>query len=172
MTGRGRQEWPQECVAALAAPPFKVVPVSLQDEARYDFESVLLATGGAETPGLVVFLGSGSQSLCGSGGITALEDGGASHIPTAEAMDNGKKLETAIFWGIIGILYTGYIGIWKRKWKLLFRAWGLGFRDEGFPKLGLLFLGGPYKKDCIILGPTLGSPYFGKLQSFQPYSPP
>ena len=92
VTGKGRQEWREECVGALAQPPFKVVPVSLQDEARWDVESVFLATGGAETPGLVVFLGSGSQSLCGSGGITALEDGGASHIPTAEAMDKYKNI--------------------------------------------------------------------------------
>lgn len=37
VTGQGRQEWPEERVGALAQPPF-------QDEARYDFESVFLAT--------------------------------------------------------------------------------------------------------------------------------
>ena len=33
----------------------------------------------------------------------------------------------------------------------------------GFPKLWVLFLGGPYTKDYSICGPILGSPYFGKL---------
>ena len=34
---------------------------------------------------------------------------------------------------------------------------------RGFPKLGVPFLGGPYNKDCNVLGSILGSPYNGKL---------
>ena len=38
-----------------------------------------------------------------------------------------------------------------------------GFVCGGFPKLGVLFWGGPYNKKNSVLGPTLGSPYLGKL---------
>ena len=33
----------------------------------------------------------------------------------------------------------------------------------GFPKIRGTILGGPYNKDCNILGSVLGSPYLGKL---------
>ena len=36
------------------------------------------------------------------------------------------------------------------------------FIKMGFPNKGYLF-GGPYNKDCSILGSILGSPHFGKL---------
>ena len=38
----------------------------------------------------------------------------------------------------------------------------MGFRVQGFPKVGYHF-GGLYNKDYSILGSILGSPYFGKL---------
>ena len=37
------------------------------------------------------------------------------------------------------------------------------YRDSGFLKLEVPFLGGPYNKDYSILGSILGSPYLGKL---------
>ena len=42
----------------------------------------------------------------------------------------------------------------------------LTMRDMGIsPKLGYL-IGGPNNKDCSILGPILGSPYFGETTIF------
>ena len=40
------------------------------------------------------------------------------------------RLYWGFYWGYLGVVY----GLWKRKWKLLFKVWGLGlglYRDNG-----------------------------------------
>ena len=82
-------------------PPFQLVPLTLVQEAQHDIISVILATKdgikhGMQCSDLIAFLGSGSQTVGSERQAIALEDGGASGIPTEQATDKYKALGACV----------------------------------------------------------------------------
>lgn len=93
VTGKGRVGCTPAHFEALAQPPFRLVPLTLVQEAQHDIRSVFLATKNETLcPDLIAFLGSGTQTVGSERRAIAFEDGGASAIPTPQATSKYKDL--------------------------------------------------------------------------------
>ena len=89
VTGKGRENFSDCHLEALAQAPFELLRLSAQEEAYHDLRSVQLAAQDERIPDLAAFLGSGSQTVSFPRGLIkafAIQDGGSSTLPSAAAL--------------------------------------------------------------------------------------
>ena len=90
VTGKGRENFSDCHLQALAQAPFELLRLSAQEEAFHDLRSVQLAAQDECIPDLAAFLGSGSQTVgfpCSPIKVFAIQDGGSSMLPSVAALE-------------------------------------------------------------------------------------